>query len=418
MQDLTYARLEGVLAQMRSSGAPWHFNYIRRWYQWCADRAIPGCSEEVAGQLSQLSIPSNPKGQAVCSRDPNKGPLDDHEYSLIRRAVKEGKGRLIERICIMLLLETGARAAQLIMLEEQDFHVSQSPDGQSFYSLTVPRAKRRIVGGQEKKQRRISTTLGQAIEQLIEENHRTYGEHGPQMPLLCSDQKPKLLTEPMKDRYGLHLRSLQFLKLVRGYPLCARIVSPRTGSLLHLTPRRLRYTFGTRLAEQGTPARMIAEMFDHSSLDSVSIYVKSTGNFVDRLNAALGGNDLYTTVIDRFLGKLTTHTGQEDPHRIIPGLTPTRKSLGGIGVCGSDSLCSLYPPLSCYVCPKFHAWADGPHEEMLRELEVYLQQLTASSGNPSDRIPHQLQDVIVSIQSLLAKLQAGRRQVREEGMQL
>src|SRR5262249_8083207 len=156
-------------------------------------------------------------------------------------------------ICIMLLLETGARSVQLIMLEEQDFHVSHRPDGQSFYSLSVPRAKQRIVGGQEKKQRRISTTLGQAIEQLIGENHRTYGERGPQMPLLCSDQRPKLLTEPMKDRYGLHLRSLQFLNLVRGYPFCARIVSQRTGSLLHLTPRRLRYTFGTRLAEQGTP---------------------------------------------------------------------------------------------------------------------------------------------------------------------
>jgi integrase len=414
LEDLTYPKLEGVLEQMRSKGSPWHFNHIRRWYRWCVDRAIPGCSEEVVRQLSQLSIPSNPRGQAVMSRDPNTGPLDDHEYFLVRQAVKEGKGRLIERIPIMLLLETGARSAQLIMLEEQDFQVIRGDDGQSFYSLTVPRAKQRIAGAPEKKQRRISPALGEAIEQLIEENHRIFGDRGPQMPLLCSDQKPKLLTEPMKDRYGLYLRSLHFLKLVRGYPLQAQIVSPRTSLLLHLTPRRLRYTFGTRLAEQGAPAQMIAEMLDHSTLNHVSIYVKSTGAFVDRLNAALGGNDLYTAVIDRFLGKLTTRAEQEDPRRIIPGLTPTRKSLGGIGICGLDSLCSLYPPLSCYVCPKFHAWTDGPHEEMLRELEAYVQQLTARSGNPSDRIPHQLQNVIASLRSLLTRLQTDQRQVGAE----
>jgi integrase len=416
LQDLTYARLESVLDQMRSSGTPWNFGFIRQWYRWCVDREIPGCEEEVAEKLSQLSAPANPQGQAVMSRDPKKGPLDDHEYWLLRQAVKEGRGRLLDRVCIMLLLELGARPVQLMMLEEQDFQMNQDSNGQSFYSLAVPRAKQRIVDGQEKKRRRISSALGRAIEQLIEENHRAYGERGPQMPLLCSNQKPKRLTEPMKDRYGLHLRSRYFLKLIRDYPRRAQLTSPRTGALLILTPLRLRYTFGTRLAEQGTPARMIAELFDHSTLSSVSVYIKSTGNFVDRLNAALGGNDHYTTMIDRFLGKLTTHTGQEDPSRIIPGLTPTRKSLGGIGVCGLDSLCSLYPPLSCYVCPKFHAWADGPHEEMLRELEAYVQQLTARSGNPSDRIPHQLQDVIASIQSLLAKLQAGRRQVREDGM--
>lgn len=411
LRDLTYARLESVLDQMRSRGAPWNFNHIRHWYQWCADRAIPGCDEMVAAQLSQFSLPSNTQGQAVLSRDPNKGPLDDHEYWLLRQAVKEGKGRLLDRVCIMLLLELGARPAQLIMLEEEDFQTLRDPNGESFYSLSVPRAKQRIVGAQEKKRRRISSALGQAIEQLIEENHRAFGERGPQMPILCSNQKPKLLTEPMKERYGLHLRSRYFLKIVRDFPPRAQLTSPRTGALLDLTPLRLRYTFGTRLAEQGTPARVIAEMLDHSTLSSVSFYIKSTSNFVDCLNAALGGNDLYTTVIARFLGKLTTRAGREEARRIIPGLTPTRKSLGGIGVCGLDSLCSLYPPLSCYVCPKFHAWIDGPHEEMLRELEAYVQQLAARSGNSSDRIPHQLQDVIASLRSLLATLHAGQRRM-------
>jgi len=50
---------------------------------------------------------------------------------------------------------------------------------------------------------------------------------------------------------------------------------------------------------------------------------------------------------------------------------------------------------------------------MLRELEAYVQQLAARSGNSSDRIPHQLQDVIASLRSLLATLHAGQRRMGE-----
>ena len=45
-----------------------------------------------------------------------------------------------------------------------------------------------------------------------------------------------------------------------------------------------------RHSEQGTPARLIAEMLDHSQVSSVLVYVKSTSSAVERLNQALGGN--------------------------------------------------------------------------------------------------------------------------------
>jgi hypothetical protein len=90
--------------------------------------------------------------------------------------------------------------------------------------------------------------------------------------------------------------------------------------------------------------------------------------------------------------------------RMVNGTTPTLKNLGGIGSCGASYLCKLMPPLSCYVCPKFQAWSDGPHKAMLEELEKYVKLLTDSSGNPSDRIPHQLSDVIKALRQLLRML--------------
>jgi hypothetical protein len=307
----------------------------------------------------------------------------------------------------MLLLELGARPVQLQMLEEQDFHVLDGPAGQRFYSLDVPRAKQRTGRSLEKKRRKISSDLGQAIAQLIESNHQRYGYHGPSMPILCSHRNPKTkkTTTPLKGQYLLHMKASAFRVIVQKYARQAALHTPRTNGMLHLAALRFRYTFATRLAEQGTPAVIIAEMLDHSTLECVQVYTKSTSNLVDQLNTALGRNEIYTETIDRFLGRLESRTGQARLDEIIPGITPTRKNLGGLGICGADFLCHLFPPLSCYSCPKFIAWIDGPHAQMLQELEIYVQELIEGAGNPSDRIPYQLREVMSALRAVLARIE-------------
>ena len=45
----------------------------------------------------------------------------------------------------------------------------------------------------------------------------------------------------------------------------------------------------------------------------------------------------------------------------------------GIGRCSinvrTDGVCRLAPPLSCYTCPKFVAFRDGPHAAVAAGLE-------------------------------------------------
>src|SRR2546423_5819240 len=63
---------------------------------------------------------------------------------------------------------------------------------------------------------------------------------------------------------------------------------------------------------------------------------------------------------------------------------------------------TLFPYTTLFrSCPKFQAWIDGPHEELLLELEAHVKELIEQSGNPSDRIPHQLADVMASIRQLM-----------------
>jgi integrase len=411
LHDLTYPALEGTLERMRTLGTARKFAVVRQWYRWCADQSLPGFREEVAAQLDQIKLPYLKAGVAVMTRDPRSGPLDEQEHWLLRQAIKAGEGELIERVCVMLVLETGARPAQLVLIEEEDFQIYRAPSGESFYSLGIPRLKQRTVNGHEKKRRRISPDLGVLIQALVAQNHRQHGDRGPRMPLLCTTKNLHLrkVPEPLQAQYALHLATRSFSYHVEHYTLAASIISPRTGKLLRLCPLRLRHTFGTRHSEQGTPARLLAELLDHSYQTSSLYYVKSTSKTVERLNRALGENPQFTGMILRFLGRVEPRTGAESPARIIPGVTPTLKNLGGIGFCGADYLCQLYPPLSCYVCPKFVAWVDGPHQQMLEELRVQVEALGQRSGNPSDRIPHQLTEVMEAIQAVLAEIDNGRK---------
>ena len=313
LHEITYPVLEASGKEMRSRGTAWKFAAVRRWYRWCADQSVPGFHEEVAVQLDQIKLPFLKAGVSVMTRDPRRGPLDEQEHWLVRQAVKAGEGDLIERVCVMLVLETGARPSQLVLIEEQDFQIYRAPAGESFYSLDIPRLKQRTVNGHEKKWRRISPDLGVLIQELLANNHKQHGDRGPRMPLLCTTKNLNLrqVPKPLKAQYELHLSADSFRYHLEHYTVAASIISPRTGKLLHLSPLRLRHTFGTRHSEQGTPAKLLSELLDHSYQVSSLYYVKSTSNLVDRLNLALGDNSQFTDIVHRFLGRVESRTGAE-----------------------------------------------------------------------------------------------------------
>lgn len=184
----------------------------------------------------------------------------------------------------------------------------------------------------------------------------------------------------------------------------ANLRVPTTEKLINLYPYRFRYYFGTRHANLGMPAIVLADQLDHASTRAAKIYTKSSSNSVTRLNDTIGSDEYYQQIMGSFLGKIVKHPEDPSPNSILSGTTPTLKNLGGIGQCGANFLCDLYPPLSCYICPKFLAWKDGLHEQMLQELKSYVQQLSREINNPSNRIPSQLDEVMQAIEVLLLKI--------------
>ena len=154
-------------------------------------RRDSGFQTEIANALYRINVPTNTTGQAVQTRDPERGPLNDEEHWLIRQAIKEKKGPLLERVCVMLMLEFGARPGQIILLDEQDYRVLRGAQGQRFCSVEVSRLKQRQLVP-EKRRRRISPDLGEALDELIQENHSRYGNSGPTAyfsECVCTNQR-------------------------------------------------------------------------------------------------------------------------------------------------------------------------------------------------------------------------------------
>jgi len=127
--QLDYAALEAALKQLRECGSAWKFGHVRRWYRWCSNQNILGFSKEIAERLFRLKVPNNAQGVKVMSRDPEKGPFSEQEHWLLRQAVKNDRGSFLTRVCVMLLLELGARPIQLVLLTIADFKVILEPDG-------------------------------------------------------------------------------------------------------------------------------------------------------------------------------------------------------------------------------------------------------------------------------------------------
>ncbi|WP_157917372.1 tyrosine-type recombinase/integrase [Pseudodesulfovibrio profundus] len=399
---LSMCNLLSLLDCYRESGEEWKFHWVRKWYVWCTDVAFPGFSRSICEELLNYSIEGNEKGVAVLTEDPDDGPLDNVEYDLLRSVVKSGVGSEFERICIMLCMELGANPKNIVLLEERDFIKNKTSSGSWLYSLNVPRIKKRS-SSRSVRARKISPHLGQFIDRLIEINNDNFGRpYAEKTPILRSNRKRYFLSRSLK-RFEFHMTTRDFCKAVQKYPIVAKLVSRRSGDILHLTPRRLRYTFATRLVEQGASPAVVADALDHTDLQHVAVYFKARGKTVEALDKALECNPHYLDVISRFSG-IVVEREETNGIPTVPGETPTYRNLGGIGGCGAKSLCKLYPPLSCYLCPSFQAWKDGPHQDMLDELKTYAREMAATSGYPVARITNQVDDVILAISQLLQRI--------------
>ncbi len=372
------------------------FARLREMYTWGAFGAqLPEFDPDLALALKAIRAQGNIKGAAVRFRDPLKGPLDQDEQRIVARAIAAGAGTPSDRAVVMLHFELGLNPQSTARMRNNDLRVFSAnlvDGGRSRpitkYQIRAPRVKKRREF-RETKTRPISDQLGQLLAELRR------GE--PADPLFH-------WLSPDAPEEGINQAMVRFAT-------AARLMSPRTRSPLHLTPRRFRSTLATEMAREGASRERIAEVLDHTDLQNVNVYIEAASYVVDQLGARF--DQMFDPLLQRFRGKIVDSTvprafPKVHP-KVIPGdiiqLPTAPMNVGGIGMCGRDArkdgLCRLAPPLTCYPCEFFAAFRAGPHAEVLTALEKISEEMKATSDS---RIPMQLEDVMSAIRQLLAQI--------------
>ncbi|UKD11123.1 tyrosine-type recombinase/integrase [Burkholderia aenigmatica] len=83
--------------------------------------------------------------------------------------------------------------------------------------------------------------------------------------------------------YGYHITVEQFRQLIKQFAARTNLKSPRTERALHVTSRRLRYTFATTMVELGVSRKVLAAMLDHSDTQHVQVYYSLKGRRLTKI---------------------------------------------------------------------------------------------------------------------------------------
>ena len=400
---------------------------VTRWrsfYAWAArmgDTIRPprvGFDRCVAEQLLAIKIEApSTEGKVVLELDPEKGPLIDLELQALVAALSDRRRSasltLQERVILWLCLSLGSNAGPLALLRASDLVRLASEAGVEAYFLRVPRQKKQGDEYRRKslKLRRINPALGELVEALVERNRRrgdlkAMQRNGWAMPLFLSPTPKKHLSDDAHKEYTMHFDSGEISTLVWKAAAKLDVVSPRTGRRLHVTPRRLRHTLATNFAALGIPPFAIAEALDHSSLNTVMVYVDNIRVIQERIDHALA--EYMAEVSGGFLGRLIPDevaAGGSAADRIYADFG--EGEVEAVGNCGLSSECNLAPPISCYKCRFFRPWLDASHERVLEMVEARAHRLREAGA--IERLVELNVDAIRAIRNLMNEASALRK---------
>ena len=356
-----------------------------QWYLYGAEHYPElGFSTVYAQVLETMSIPGNPKGEAVRMEDPDAGPLNHSlELPLLIQALKNDQSNefvhLQEKAAIALSIAYGRNPANLTYLRHSDL-VNLTPDSDaSVYVLRIPRIKKRLVNPRDDYiEEYLDATFAEYIHGLINANNAKKAvlyHDGKKIPnpqpifLNLEGNKAALLSGDYENAYNFS--SAMITSLIKGFVKRHNIISPLTKELMHVSARRLRYTLATGLAAEGISKAALAKILDHTDTQHVQVYFELASKIVIQLDKAIAKG--FAQYLSFFSGKIIESTEEAingdnpEKHLVFKG-DNVEDEIEDIGVCGESSICHLDPPFSCYLCPKFQPYKHADHEYVLESL--------------------------------------------------
>ncbi len=405
-------QMEAAIQALRVRKAMDEFYDLRSWYIWSSEMLdCLGFDEEFALELDEVRIPARASRLAVELEDEDCGPLWETEIMLLRRALQGDASmvrlHVMQRTAVALSLAYGRNPANFCLLREADLNNAlEGFDVPAQWMLDIPRIKKSGVGVRQAFiKERISDELAGFLRGLIEVNRVIDCGNRPR-PLFMRRAVDGWREGTDTGEYAYHVTAQSFTRLLKQFSKRMNLVSPRTMRPLHISSRRLRYTFATTMVQLGVSRRVLAAMLDHSDTQHVQVYYALKGrqltSILDRA-AALRIGPLMKLFRGTMVPSAASAVNGSDPAKSIrfvgdiSAITPVE-----IGACGQDRLCALDPTFSCYLCPKFQPYVEADHQAVLNELLAGRADRQARYGS---RLSIQLDDVIYAVGQVIREVE-------------
>lgn len=364
---------------------------------WC-QLGLDGVDESVGALTAEWRLKSNAQGVAVATRCPIHGPLSDIEYEALRvgltQAYEMGELELEKFVVMMLFAASGRRPRQLGDLKTKDVIRRGLSGGSVDYELAVPRIKQRGVGWRDAFRRfPLDPNLAWLVEELLKYNRRRLeGLIGEVTEVLFLELPIFPIWKDIEDLVNVstssmlstmstvyfHRKAKWFRATINSVMSKLDVRSDRVEGPIHMYPYRLRRTVGTRAAREGYGPLVIAELLDHSSTDHVKVYTENVPENVNAINSAVARQ--LAPMAQAFSGVLVDC--ESDASRGDDLTSRVRTDNGVVaGNCGNFGFCCALAPLACYTCRYFQPWLDGPHEEILNQLECENRRIMQITGD-------------------------------------
>jgi len=382
-----------------------------------SEMGYKGVPVETAKVLQKLKLKGNEKGAAVLTRDPYVGPFTEAElhsiHSAANTAFAEGKMGLRPYCMLWIFLALGVRPIQAALLKLDDLKVIKDCDNGTKYVLEMPRVKQR--GGHTRREsfrgRPLIPDIGELVQAQINDVERQYqgkiddweGEVKdlPLFPNWAAEGPDELRYHSYSHDIGAELvRSLNSLGVISG----------RTGKLIKYSVYRFRRTLGTRAAQEGLNEFTIAELLDHSSLQSAIVYVKAVPKILANIEKSVA--DQLAPLVAAFKGEVIEDETQAKRYPDTSSRLISPELSTACGHCGHDGYCGILAPLGCYVCPHFQALANGPHEEVLEGLLARREEILKHTNDlriasTNDQLIFAVSQVVQSCKRITSQDRAG-----------
>lgn len=423
-EDRLIRLMEEAISEARGKHRLWALYRPIQWYIWCAENYPEvGYSVMYAQELESLEIPGNPKGEAVRQEDPDRGPLHRSlELQLIINALRKDESRIYahlqQKAAVALSIAFGRNPANLTFLKETDL-VDMTPDTDMLcYVLKMPRIKKRQIAPRDDVvDEYLEPGIAEHVLALVDASRhkQLYVDVDGSVikvakPLFINSTKNSYAIESKRWDDAYNMMSTGIAGLIKSFIKRHNIISPITGELMHVTPRRLRYTLATGLAAEGISKRELARILDHTDTQHVNVYFEMAGKIVEHLDKAAAKD--FSKYLNFFKGKLIDSDGEavngerDDKHLMfVDEQNPTDQA--DIGVCGESSVCHLDPPYSCYLCPKFQPYRFADHEHVLECLLAGREERLKKYENA--RLGIQLDEVIAAVAQVVQLCKKGER---------